>query len=272
MIWLAMFFAAAALFAPADPQPETLRLDYYHTGNATEERFALEELVAEGPWPGRTSCNLDETNLGKYFFQVVDRQTQRTLFSRGFASIYGEWETTDEAKQATRTFHESLRFPAPSGPFQILLKKRDRENAFREIWSLALDPKGPSVIRAAATPAKSGPSRRTAIRRTRWTFCSWGTGTPRRKWTNGTRTPQRWPTSFSRLRPSGSADRISTSGPSIHLRNSPAYPARRMACTGVRPFARPTTHSAASVTCSRSTTNGSGKRQRRRPMNSLKSS
>jgi hypothetical protein len=118
MIWPAMFFAAAALFAPADPQPGTMRLDYYHTGNATEERFALDELVVEGPWPGRTSRNLDETNLGKYFFQVVDRRTQRTLFSRGFASIYGEWETTDEAKQATRTFHESLRFPAPSGPFK----------------------------------------------------------------------------------------------------------------------------------------------------------
>ena len=30
------------LAAPAEP-PRTLRLDYFHTGTATEERFALEE-------------------------------------------------------------------------------------------------------------------------------------------------------------------------------------------------------------------------------------
>jgi hypothetical protein len=72
---------------------------------------------------------------------VKDLNSQRVLYSRGFSSIYGEWVTTDEAKKANRTFHESLRFPAPDGPVQIVVKKRDAQNAFREVWSTNIDPR-----------------------------------------------------------------------------------------------------------------------------------
>lgn len=119
-----------------------MRVDYYHTGNATQEMFSLDRVVIEPlPWPGNPLKNIDETNLGKYLFEVRDRSTNRLLYSRGFASIYGEWETTDEAKSINRTFSESLRFPAPQAPVQVVLKKRDSSNAFREIWSIIVDPK-----------------------------------------------------------------------------------------------------------------------------------
>ena len=39
----------------------------------------------------------------KYFFEVRDKSTNRVLYSRGFASIFGEWETTEEAKHAAQT-------------------------------------------------------------------------------------------------------------------------------------------------------------------------
>ncbi len=136
-----------ACLVAAAPEPLTMRLDYFHTGTAAEERFSLDALVVEGAWPGNPSRVFDDSNLGKYQFQVVDRTTNRLLYSRGFASIYGEWESTPEARDAARTFHESLRFPEPPGPFQVVLKKRDRQNAFREVWSIVLDPKGSSVDR-----------------------------------------------------------------------------------------------------------------------------
>ncbi|MFP2903836.1 IgA Peptidase M64 [Pyxidicoccus sp. 3LFB2] len=122
--------------------PRTFRVDYFHTGNATEERFSLDRMVIEPlPWPGHPARAVDETNLGKYLFEVRERDTNRLVFSRGFASIFGEWEITTEAKSVHRTFHESLRFPAPERPVQLLLKKRDAQNAFREVWSLVVDPK-----------------------------------------------------------------------------------------------------------------------------------
>jgi hypothetical protein len=131
----------------------TMRLDYYHSGNATMELFSVDRIVIEPvPWPGSPAQTLDETNLGKYLFEVVDRETNRVLFSRGFASIYGEWETTAEATKANRTFHESLRFPAPEDSVQVVLKKRDSDNAFREIWSTLVDPEDPFIDRAKPSP------------------------------------------------------------------------------------------------------------------------
>jgi hypothetical protein len=87
----------------------------------------------------------DATNRGTYFFEVRDRTNNRVIYSRGFSSIYGEWITTDEAKSANRTFHESLRFPAPQSPVEIIVMKRDLQNAFREVWRTTLDPKDKTI-------------------------------------------------------------------------------------------------------------------------------
>ncbi len=136
---------------PAAAAQRTLRVDYHHTGDATREVFSLDRVVLEPlEWPGHPSRALDDTNLGKYLFEVVDRATNRVLYSRGFASIYGEWETTGEAREMARTFHESLRFPAPESPVRVALKKRDARNDFREVWSVVVDPKDMFVDTSAA--------------------------------------------------------------------------------------------------------------------------
>ena len=136
----------AAPVAPETAAPRTMRVDYYHSGNVSQEQFSLDRIVLEpGAWPGNPAKAVDDTNLGKYLFEVIDRQTNRVLYSRGFASIYGEWETTGEAREMWRTFHESLRFPAPAAPVQVVLKKRDARNAFREVWSHLVDPADPFI-------------------------------------------------------------------------------------------------------------------------------
>ena len=144
----------AALLAAALAPPRTLRVDYFHTGGASEERFALDRVVLEGPWPGRLDRGLDDTNLGLYRFEVVDLSTQRVLYSRGFASMYGEWETTVEARERCLTLHESVRFPEPEAPVQVLLKKRGSRLGLREVWSLVVDPADPAVDRTGP-PASS---------------------------------------------------------------------------------------------------------------------
>jgi hypothetical protein len=145
---LPLVLAALAALAAS---PRTLRIDYVHVGSATEEHFALDGLSLEGPWPGRPDRPLDDTNLGPYFFEVIDRTTNRTLYSRGFASLYGEWKTTAEAKRLARSFQESLRFPEPAGPVQVVLKQRDAQGLFREAWSVAVDPADPAIDRTPPT-------------------------------------------------------------------------------------------------------------------------
>ena len=132
---------------------QTMRLDYYHTGDASQEVFSVDRVVIEPlPWPGDPAQAIDSSNLGKYLFEVRDAKTKQLLYSRGFASIYGEWETTDEAKTIKRTFQESLRFPAPPAPVSIVLKKRDAKNVFQEIWTTTIDPADQFVDRSKPAP------------------------------------------------------------------------------------------------------------------------
>ena len=134
----------------------TLRIDLFHTGTATTEHFSLARIVLEPlPWAGNPARPADDTNLGKYSFEVIDRASNRLLYLRGYASIYGEWETTDEARERARTFEESLRFPVPPGPIQVVVKKRDATNAFHEVWSLLVNPTDPAIDRS--TPPSAGP-------------------------------------------------------------------------------------------------------------------
>jgi len=144
IVLIALLMLATSAFAV-----ETMRVDYYHTGDATQEVFSLDRVVIEPlPWPGNPKQAIDTSNLGKYFFEVRDAKTKQLLYSRGFASIYGEWETTDEAKSIKRTFQESLRFPAPAAPVSIVLKKRDAKNAWIDIWTTSIDPADQFVDRS----------------------------------------------------------------------------------------------------------------------------
>ena len=148
---------AVLTFAAAPVAAQTMRVDYYHTGNSKEERFSLDRIVVEPlPWAGNPSRPLDDTNLGKYFFEVNDAETGKTLYSRGFSSIYGEWETTAEAGSIDRTFSESLRFPAVAKPARVVVKKRDPKNAFQSVWTLTVDPADKFIVRGASPVAAGG--------------------------------------------------------------------------------------------------------------------
>ncbi|HEX2121937.1 MAG TPA: M64 family metallopeptidase [Thermoanaerobaculia bacterium] len=155
IVCLAALPAAAAQFDELFTD-KTMRVDYFHTSTPKgDEIVALDRVVSDGPWPGSRTRLVDTSNLGKYYFEVIDRDTNQVVFSRGFASVYGEWETTAEAKQRPATFHESLRFPWPKKAVQVVLKKRDAQNAFQQVWSTVVDSSSRFV-----NPADRGPAGR----------------------------------------------------------------------------------------------------------------
>ena len=119
---------------------KTMRLDYFHSGTATEEHFATDRIVSDGIWSGSRKTLIDEIKLGLYFFEVIDKESKILLYSRGFASIFGEWQTIPEASEKWGTFHESLRLPWPLKSVTVILKKRDASNIFSTIWTTDIDP------------------------------------------------------------------------------------------------------------------------------------
>ena len=147
-------FAALAfgfVSTAAGAEPETMRVDFVHSGNRDIEIFSLDQVVIEPlPWPGNMRRPVDTTLRGKYLFEIYDAQSKLLKYSRSFSSIYGEWETTAESRTMNRSFHESVRFPAPESQFQLVLKKRDPANDFIEIWRIDIDPADMLVHRESA--------------------------------------------------------------------------------------------------------------------------
>ncbi len=135
---------------------QTMRVDYFHTGTATEEHFSVDRIINDGRWAGSKTILLDELNRGLYFYEITDQQSGRPIYSRGFASIFGEWQTIGEAKENWGTFHESVRFPWPKVPVVLTIKKRNDRNEFSNIWSITIDPASRKVNPAEyASPYKS---------------------------------------------------------------------------------------------------------------------
>ena len=135
----------------AGEAPATMRIDFFHTGNSESELFSLDQIVIEPlPWSGNLFQPVDTTLRGKYLFEISNTETGELAWSRSFSSIYGEWETTGEARSINRTFHESLRFPLQDLIFEVILKKRSHTNDFEEIWRIAIDPNDYMVHRESA--------------------------------------------------------------------------------------------------------------------------
>ncbi len=154
---LLCWFSAAAflLLSPASGLAQsfaeyfvdkTLRVDLYHAGTKGAESFTLDALSEEGAWPGSKRNLIDTLNLGEYLFRVYDQRSNALIFSRGYSTMFNEWQTTDDAKTSYHTFSETLRMPMPAQAIQLTISRRDAQMAFHEIWSVAIDPTRPGEV------------------------------------------------------------------------------------------------------------------------------
>ena len=167
-VFLCALYAASAFAVDA---PATMRVDYFHSGNQSTEMFSLDQVIIEPlPWTGNMAQPIDRTLRGKYLFEIVSGG--EIAWSRSFSSIYGEWETTGEARKINRSFHESVRFPAQTGTFELVMKKRGPGNAFEEIWRIELDPRMCScTANRQCTLTRWSPFTKAVTRRQKSTCC-----------------------------------------------------------------------------------------------------
>ena len=62
---------------------KTMRVDYFHSGGLGHEILSLDQVVSDGAWAGSRIRLVDELNLGKYLFEVIDRRTNRVNLLAG---------------------------------------------------------------------------------------------------------------------------------------------------------------------------------------------
>ncbi|MBN2683249.1 MAG: peptidase M64 [Bacteroidales bacterium] len=119
---------------------KTMRVDYSRAGNFNSERIFLEQIKEEPFWGGSQKNLIDSFNLGAFYFFVSDSASGKLLYSRGYCSLFQEWQATPEAKKTPRSFYESVVFPYPKNTIVLELKKRQKDNSFVNQFKLIINP------------------------------------------------------------------------------------------------------------------------------------
>lgn len=129
---------------------KTLRIDYFHIGDANSELITIDHLYQQGTWAGSLKNLIDNFNNGAYYYKVYDPATNKLIFSRGFDSYFKEYQTTEEAaNHIKRAYHESALIPFPKNKIKFVLEKRDKQNKLNEIFSTTIDPSDLYIIKDA---------------------------------------------------------------------------------------------------------------------------
>ena len=118
----------------------SLRVDYCLTGDYNTTTFSLKELIREPYWSGSKTNLVDTLEFGNYIVKVFESGTDKLLFSKGYQNLYGEWQTTPEAKLLIKTFDESVIVPFPKERIDIVLNYKTWEGQLTEGMRLTINP------------------------------------------------------------------------------------------------------------------------------------
>ena len=127
---------------------QTMRIDYFHTGDATTETVTLDHIYQYGIWSGSLNNLLDQFDNGQYYYKVYDAESNSLIYSKGFNSYFYEYTTSAAAQEGIhRTYHESALIPYPRKPIRFVLEKRTAENQMKTVFSVEIDPESVDIIR-----------------------------------------------------------------------------------------------------------------------------
>jgi hypothetical protein len=120
---------------------QTLRIDYFHTGDAKSETYSMDKIYRQGTWAGNKAHLIQPFELGTYRVDVYDIASNTLIYTRGYSTIFAEYQTTGPAIDGVKkTCHESVLIPNPRKPVQLVIQKRDKQNILEPVFSQKIDP------------------------------------------------------------------------------------------------------------------------------------
>ena len=120
---------------------KTMRIDYFHVGDAKEEMVTLDLVYEQGIWAGSLQNLVDSFDNGRYYTKIYDLASGELIFSKGFDSYFGEYKTTNKALDGEkRTYHETVLVPYPKNKIQFVLEVRNKKNELHPFFSQEIDP------------------------------------------------------------------------------------------------------------------------------------
>ncbi len=128
-------------------EDKTMRFDYYHSGDAQTEEYYFEQVREEPFWGGSKTSLIDEKEYGNQFFKIIDTATGEVIYSRGFCTLWNEWQTTAEAVRVRKSMPESVVFPFPKSNARIEIFTRSKDGRFVKKFEHEISPSSYFIAR-----------------------------------------------------------------------------------------------------------------------------
>ncbi len=119
----------------------TMRIDYFHTGDAKSETVKIDQVYSYDSWAGSLVNLLDTINFGAYYYKIYDKASQELIYSKGFDSYFKEYQfSTPAIEGQVKQFQESAIIPFPRSEIEFALEKRDKLGQLHEIFRTPIAP------------------------------------------------------------------------------------------------------------------------------------
>ena len=115
-------------------------MDYLHTGSKDTSSIALLAWKGEAFWGGSKGHLIDDPLKGEFVVDVFHTSDNKLIYSKGFSTLFSEWQTTDEASHTVKTFYESIVIPFPKHEIRLRLSRRDKKQQFHVIFETLFNP------------------------------------------------------------------------------------------------------------------------------------
>ena len=117
-----------------------MRIDYIHTGNSNSEQIFFKQIKQEPYWGGSLVNLIDTFYYGRYYIDVFDLKTNKLIYSKGYNTLFQEWQVYDEAKTISKSFYETVTFPYPKDSILFTISRRNKKGKFNEIYRQKIYP------------------------------------------------------------------------------------------------------------------------------------
>ena len=119
---------------------KTLRFDFMLAGNSQKTVVYPVAMKEEANWSGPVSRLKDPFNSGNFRYELFDIASDKVIYSKGFCTLFQEWQTTAEAKKIERSYYEVATMPFPRNSVRFVLSIRQRDGSFSKLYETVIDP------------------------------------------------------------------------------------------------------------------------------------
>ena len=131
----------------------TMRVDYFHTADATSDEIAVDQICINDVWAGNPNQLLPSTENGRYAIKVFDVASDQLIYCRQYLDIVFEYKGEEPATEGIKqTYHQTALIPCPKKAIRFTIERRDKRNVLHSVFSRIIDPEDRSIKHEPPSP------------------------------------------------------------------------------------------------------------------------